>query len=162
MDVSAAVKSENMWNSCISGSPSIVLQTSLEACDNAAISASWLHALFARGSIKTCEVSSEWVFYQHSTIVNQEVVRMEDDKFIFSTDILYSDDQPMSMYITAKPSPHLEPVNISIFSGIWSTNLCNFIMVVVVFLGLSSDILQKVQSEKLHKCHDGNGVGETL
>ena len=60
MDISAVVESEKMRNSCMSGSQSIISWTSLEACANAIISASWLLALFARGTLnlnsKGCRV----------------------------------------------------------------------------------------------------------
>jgi len=50
IDVSAAAESEKMWNFLMSGFPSIVSRTSLEACASAIISASWEEAFLARGT----------------------------------------------------------------------------------------------------------------
>ena len=51
IDFSAAVESEKIRNSVMSGFPSIISRMSLEACVNAIISASWLPARLARGTL---------------------------------------------------------------------------------------------------------------
>ena len=61
IDVSAAVESENILNSVMSGSPSIISRMSLEACVNAIISASWLPALLASGTLWVKTVRPAWM-----------------------------------------------------------------------------------------------------
>ena len=51
IDVSDAVESKKMWNSRMSGVPSMVLMISLDICESAIISASWSKALLAKGTM---------------------------------------------------------------------------------------------------------------
>jgi len=61
MDVSAAVESEKILNSHKSGFPSIISHMSIEACINAIISALWLPAFLARGTLYVKTVQPAWM-----------------------------------------------------------------------------------------------------
>ena len=61
MDVRDAEESEKMQNSRMSGFPSIVSRTSLEACASAIISASWLDALMAIGTLCSNRTLPAWM-----------------------------------------------------------------------------------------------------
>ena len=52
--------------------------------------------------IEAREVFGVRMFYQHSSTVDQEVVGVENNQFIFSADILHNNSQLMSIYITVK------------------------------------------------------------
>ena len=51
IDMSDVVESEKIWNSRMSSVPSMVLVISLDMCERAIISALWLEALLARGTL---------------------------------------------------------------------------------------------------------------
>ena len=83
MLVSAAVESEKMWNSLMSGVPSIVSRTSLDACDNAIISASWFPALFAKGTLCLNRILPAWM-----PVTAQPAARSVFDPSVTTTKVL--------------------------------------------------------------------------